>query len=547
MSTANNISNPVPAVSTTTTGTDAGPKSSGSTSQPPNLPALLRRLEAATVRLEELAVRNAGGASASASASGTAKASSSHAGAGGSTSNVASASSAAGPAAGSLASGAKATPALVAYDELLATSLKTFLELSDAVGDLVAQQSKSVNQLFFAQRRIIEIAAQAKKPDLTSSDFAELIKPLQGASLAACEFRDKNRRSPLFNHLSTVSEGVPALGWVAVEPKPFPFVGEMRDAAQFYANRVIKEFKDKDRQHVDWANAYIALLTDLQNYVKAHHTTGLFWNAKGADVKSFLVASTATPAGPAAMAAAVAAGARGGAGAGAGAEAAGGDTKNALFGELNRGGDITSHLKKVDKSQMTHKNPELRAGSVVKADDKPAATAQPAFKAAAPKQPPKTALEGNKWVVENHVNGNVVLDQVELKQVVYIFNCTGSTVQIKGKVNTVSIDNCKKTGVVVDSTVAGVDLVNCKSVQVQILHYAPTVNVDKTDGCLIYMSQECVDQKLELFTAKSSEVNLSFPESAAPNSEFAEKAVAEQFKTVVVDGKLNTVPVEHKG
>ncbi len=28
-------------------------------------------------------------------------------------------------------------------------------------------------------------------------------------------FREKNRSSPLFNHLSAVSESVPALGWVA--------------------------------------------------------------------------------------------------------------------------------------------------------------------------------------------------------------------------------------------------------------------------------------------------------------------------------------------
>jgi hypothetical protein len=40
-----------------------------------------------------------------------------------------------------------------------------------------------------------------------------------------------------------------------------------------------------------------------------------------------------------------------------------------------QGEGITAHLKKVDKSQMTHKNPELRASSVVKAAEKPAAAA----------------------------------------------------------------------------------------------------------------------------------------------------------------------------
>jgi hypothetical protein len=33
--------------------------------------------------------------------------------------------------------------------------------------------------------------------------------------------------------------------------------------------------------------------------------------------------------------------------------------------QINQGAGVTSKLKKVDPSQQTHKNPELRAGSVV--------------------------------------------------------------------------------------------------------------------------------------------------------------------------------------
>ena len=37
----------------------------------------------------------------------------------------------------------------------------------------------------------------------------------------------------------------------------------------------------------------------------------------------------------------------------------------AVFADLNRGEDVTKGLRKVDKSEMTHKNPSLRASSVV--------------------------------------------------------------------------------------------------------------------------------------------------------------------------------------
>lgn len=58
------------------------------------------------------------------------------------------------------------------------------------------------------------------------------------------------------------------------------------------------------------------------------------------------------------------------------------DSRAGLFAALNKGDSVTSGLKKVDKSLMTHKNPELRASSVVPAA---AAAPKPAAAKAAPK------------------------------------------------------------------------------------------------------------------------------------------------------------------
>ncbi|CAG8596523.1 2929_t:CDS:1, partial [Acaulospora colombiana] len=37
----------------------------------------------------------------------------------------------------------------------------------------------------------------------------------------------------------------------------------------------------------------------------------------------------------------------------------------AVFAQINQGSDVTKNLKKVDKSEMTHKNPSLRASGEV--------------------------------------------------------------------------------------------------------------------------------------------------------------------------------------
>lgn len=75
------------------------------------------------------------------------------------------------------------------------------------------------------------------------------------------------------------------------ELTPVPYVGEMKEAAQFYVNRVIKEYRDKDKAHVEWAQSYTAILGELQGYVKAHHTTGLTWNPRGEDAKAVAASS----------------------------------------------------------------------------------------------------------------------------------------------------------------------------------------------------------------------------------------------------------------
>jgi len=84
----------------------------------------------------------------------------------------------------------------------------------------------------------------------------------------------------------------------------------------------------------------------------------------------------------------------------AGAVAAGAGGAGALLAALNKGGSVTSGLKKVDSSQMTHKNPELRTSSTVPDNQKKAPPAIGKKPAVVAKKPPKFELEdGNKWMV----------------------------------------------------------------------------------------------------------------------------------------------------
>lgn len=71
------------------------------------------------------------------------------------------------------------------------------------------------------------------------------------------------------------------------------------------------------------------------------------------------------------------------------------------------------------------------------------------------------------------------------------------------------LDSCKKTSLLFDSVISSVDIVNCQNVQVQVTGFMPTINIDKTDGCQVFLSEE--SKGVDIITAKSSEMNILIP------------------------------------
>ncbi len=96
-------------------------------------------------------------------------------------------------------------------------------------------------QAFEAERTYLLVTTKAKKP---SSQPPELLTELHRYTGTVDEIREANRPSPLFAHLSAISEGIVALGWI-VETRPADFVTDTLGGAQFYGNRVLKEYKEK--------------------------------------------------------------------------------------------------------------------------------------------------------------------------------------------------------------------------------------------------------------------------------------------------------------
>jgi len=164
---------------------------------------------------------------------------------------------------------------------------------------------------------------------------------------------------------------------------------------------------------VEWMHSYYQIFRDLTDYVKNYFPNGVPWNPKGRPALEVAKSLAAAP--PAAPSP---------------APSAGGPPPpppppgpapvlqinevkedpspsglGAVFSELNKGEAVTKGLRKVDKSEMTHKNPALRASSTVPDRDasvrgkSPAPGKKPKPESMRAKKPPKKELEGNKWTI----------------------------------------------------------------------------------------------------------------------------------------------------
>ncbi|XP_062925972.1 adenylyl cyclase-associated protein 2-like isoform X1 [Mobula hypostoma] len=423
-------------------------------------------------------------------------------------------------------------PYVEAFDVMLMGVVADYMKHSKILGEDVAQHAEMFKAAFDTQRNFLLMACKHQQP--LENEMNVLLKPMSDKMQEIQDFREKNRGSKLFNHLSAVSESIAALGWVAVTPKPGPFVKEMNDAATFYTNRVLKEFKDIDKKHVEWVKSFLSIWTELQAYIKEYHPTGLSWNKAGLSTSApsssaCPLAPPPPPPGPPPVLS---------------SETPKDEARSQLFAQLNQGEGITKGLRHVADEQKTHKNPNLRSQSGPV--NSPSKTCSPSpTSPMSPLQQPRTpmlALEGKKWRVEYQQNeNNLVISEAELKHVAYIYKCNSSVLKIQGKINSITIDSCKKLGLVFENVVGIVEIINSRNVEIQVMGKVPTISINKTEGCHIYLSEESL--ACEIISAKSSEMNILIPQG----EDYKEYPVPEQFKTTWNGTKLCTEAAENVG
>ncbi|KAI0117083.1 adenylate cyclase associated N terminal-domain-containing protein [Daldinia grandis] len=452
------------------------------------------------------------------------------------------------------------------FDAFIDQSVDKYVKASNKLGGLIAEQASKVLEGFKQQRRFLLISTRAKKPDITGSEmvvYQELLKPINEALMAVGSIKESNRGSTVFSQLSAVSEGIMVLAWVTVENRPFKHVEESLGSAQFFGNRVLKEHKEKDVDQVEWIQSFYQVFRDLADYVKQYFPNGIPWNPSGqpaSEVAKSLESASAF--GAAALPPPPPPPAAGGAPPPPPpgpppvlqikepATASKPDGMGAVFSELNKGEGVTRGLRKVDRSEMTHKNPALRASSTVSDSSargkSPAPGKKPKPESMRLKKPPKKELDGNKWLIENFDKHSEPIEiEAEMSHSILISRCNQTTIIIKGKANAITVENTQRLSIVIDSLVSTVDVVKSSNFALQVLGTLPTVLLDQLDGAQIYLSKESTSTRI--FSSKSSGININIVSD--PDGDYREIPLPGQICSYYDEAKGDMVNeiVDHAG
>jgi len=455
----------------------------------------------------------------------------------------------------------KQAPSVVAYGAYYQNSVVPFVAVVRAVKE-IAYIGDIIETAFKHTGVVIEAASKCKRP--ADAALVTYLNPV----ISSCALADRkaDNRSPFFPQQKAVAEGLPALNWLMAPGVARDIVQNGLEQADFHLIKLLTAAKaktgDEQKDLRAFVSTFKALLTNLGEYVQEFHTKGLEWTPRGGDVKDFKPSADAGAAGAGAAPAAAEEEAGGApppppgpppsaedlAG-GAVVEKKVAPGMGAVFDSINRGGDVTSGLKKVDASQKA-KNMKDRPVLVPKAK---AATETKAPAKSAAKKPPTLVLTKGTWFCENYEDTTVDIPSVEIKQSVYVLKAKNCTITVPDKCKSISVDGCVRVRIVFRSVVSNFELFNSQRCTAECTESFPSIAIDKSSGCIVALTSRAgLATPPQIVTSNISECNIQVP-GAREEDDPIEIPIPEQFETALVVGapgatplyKLRTNPTAH--
>ena len=172
-------------------------------------------------------------------------------------------------------------PAVKAFDAYVKGSVVPLAQTCDSLGEL-ENAGTLLLDAWEGVRAIIVLASRAKAP---AESLGEALTPYLGKTQEAVKkIRDLRLKRDWDRHQKTLVEMTGALSWILFKPPqqlPAPFVKEALGSAEFWSNRIRKDFKGKDETQIAFCDNVKKALAELAKYIEEYHKAGLSFNPRG--------------------------------------------------------------------------------------------------------------------------------------------------------------------------------------------------------------------------------------------------------------------------
>jgi len=376
---------------------------------------------------------------------------------------------------------------LTHYDKHLNQFLKPFIKSCIEINLL--DVTKHISTIWTGIRSIIHMSTLCHKPSNIQTSLASYLQPIQ-STISSVRNLKLDRKFDY--HHKAVLELVNCASWVLL-PLPAKFVEDSSASCEFWCNKIRKEYKGKNECHYIFCKQMKDTLKNLITYLKNHHVNGLMWNMRGISVEEYNK-----------------------------------DKENNK--KVNVHNLCENKIIEVNKS-FCSKEKKIET-TVFKALGSISGTKNPVC---------EFQVQNSKWKIENQTEtsnpGGICKIHVrDQKEQVYIYQCENATVLIKGKVKNITFDTCVKTNVIFESAISSCEIFNCTKVQIQCAGSCPSYTIDKTKGCLVYLSVTSLEDS-NFVTSESSEMNVCCMNEKGDQ---VEHSIPEQIHHQFVNGKLKS-------
>jgi adenylyl cyclase-associated protein len=172
-------------------------------------------------------------------------------------------------------------PAVKAYDAYVKACVVPFCQTCDDLEKL-GKMGNHIKDAWEGVRTIIVLASRSKHPsEELSAALGPYLAPVQEAVKA---IRDLKLHRDFDRHQKSVIEMLACLSWVlhsAPKQLPAPLVKEALGSAEFWSNRIRKDFKGKDDTQIAFCDDLKKVIIGLVEYIEEYHKAGLSFNPRG--------------------------------------------------------------------------------------------------------------------------------------------------------------------------------------------------------------------------------------------------------------------------